>query len=151
MILHRSGVGPLSVSTSPSMTDSSGEGSSMQLTPKKLSIETKDKRRLVEYFVVVSSMLQTEDSFSVGEPSQKSGESNSKTWEGKDDCWNFVPVVTSRYPLTDHADSPLSDGVTDFCHPVGYVVPSDEPKLPKVSTKYGIYPCENVEYSIHTI
>ncbi len=139
MILNRSGAGSLSISTT-SLSDSSGDGT-MQLTPKKLSIETKDQRRLVEYFVVVSSVLQTEDSSSVSEPSQKSEAAETpKTPSPEDhDCWNFVPVITSRYPLTDHEDSPLSDGVTDFCHPVGYVVPSDEFHMPKVIADYSIF------------
>eukprot|EP00590_Aulacoseira_subarctica_P012049 CAMPEP_0172437008 /NCGR_PEP_ID=MMETSP1064-20121228/72025_1 /TAXON_ID=202472 /ORGANISM="Aulacoseira subarctica , Strain CCAP 1002/5" /LENGTH=1483 /DNA_ID=CAMNT_0013185441 /DNA_START=124 /DNA_END=4576 /DNA_ORIENTATION=- len=115
MILNRGG-SSLNINTSSSTTTENGD---VQLTPKKLSIETKDQRRLVEYFVVVSSVLQADSP------------NKSPANDDNGSQWNFQPMITSRYPLTDHADNALCD-ITDFCHPSGNIQHSDEFQMPKV-------------------
>lgn len=119
MILNRGG-SSLTINTSSSVTTENGD---VQLTPKKLSIETKDQRRLVEYFVVVSSVLQTDNV-----------DTTNQSPNDNDSPWNFQPMITSRYPLTDHADNPLCD-ITDFCHPSGNIQHSDAFQMPKVRQK----------------
>ena len=138
---------------------SSMENTDTQLTPKKLSIETKDQRRLVEYFLVVSSVEQSDpdrdsgirqrndthgDAAAAPDPSiatptglstpripAYANEPTSPRSKLRDR--NFLPVITSRYPLHDHPDNPLSENVTCFCYPTGCIVPKEEFSMPKVS------------------
>jgi len=113
------------------------------------------ERRLVEYFVIVSSVprKQTEkndihegdDAGSAKEErsacagmssenmhgSQTSGMSFDGEAEFVDDN-DFQPVITARYPLQDHDDNPLQDSVTCFCHPDGSIRLRTKPCMPKV-------------------
>jgi hypothetical protein len=44
----------------------------------------------------------------------------------------FTPVISGRYPAFDHAENPLSESVTCFCHPTGFIQPREEPQMPKI-------------------
>lgn len=98
-------------------------------------------RRLVEYFVVISSVEREEK-----ESENGSGENvNVSFSEWKTESYDedeesifsehkFRPAVTARYPLTDHHDNPLHENVTFFCHPTGGIQLRLEEMMPKVST-----------------
>jgi hypothetical protein len=92
------------------------------------SIEkTKLDRRLVEYFVVVSSKEIKKDSASALRK-QKQVE-----WQDDNEFGvSFRPVITARYPLHDHGDNPLHENVTFFCHPSGGIQLRLNEELPKV-------------------
>ena len=126
-----------------------------------MAIAKDRERRLVEYFVVVSSLSRRDrgeerngrdekdddedmDSISrlksnnFSERSISSGESDiSEDEEDEDefiDDYDFQPVITSRYPLEDHQDNPLHDAsVSPFCHPTGTIQLRTEKTMPKVS------------------
>jgi len=93
-------------------------------------------RRLVEYFVVVSSVERHDDE----DDEKKSGEFSGWNTESYDDEkdefaeYKFRPTITARYPLTDHHDNPLHENVTLFCHPSGGIKLKTESFMPKVST-----------------
>ena len=90
-------------------------------------------RRLVEYFVVVSSVPDTPDNA----PSQ--GEDTiewkpTKSFEEDEfEGHNYRPKITARFPVRDHADNPLHDNLMCFCHPTGMIRLRKEPVMPKVS------------------
>lgn len=97
-------------------------------------------RRLVEYFVVVSSVEREEKE----EDDKDSGGENVSFSDWKTESYDedeesifsehkFRPAVTARYPLTDHPDNPLHENVTFFCHPSGGIQLRLEELMPKVS------------------
>jgi hypothetical protein len=102
---------------------------------KKLTnIEKGDGRRLVEYLVVVSSTPRKPEEGSA----EKAQEWNLGTNFDDDDVevlHGFKPQITARYPLHDHADNPLHESVTFFCHPSGSIQLKKESHMPKV--RYG--------------
>jgi hypothetical protein len=89
--------------------------------------KTKLDRRLVEYFVIVSSKELKKDSTSV------SRKQNQIVWQDDNEFGvSFRPVITARYPLHDHVDNPLHENVTFFCHPSGGISVRSREELPKV-------------------
>jgi hypothetical protein len=100
-------------------------------------------RRLVEYFVVVSSLPTKKDSSAVSLSPNVSFESqfdeiprNVSIEYDVEDEFNFEPVITARYPLEDHHGNPLHQSVACFCHPCGIIQLKSKPCMPKVSTVY---------------
>lgn len=109
-----------------------------EVKKKKLtSSEKGDGRRLVEYLVVVSSILRTPEEVSA----QNSGQEYNLSTEFDDEDvvvdYGFKPEITGRYPLYDHEDNPLHENVTFFCHPSGAVHLKKERFMPKVCTGTG--------------
>ena len=123
-------------------------------TTKITSIESKKtgsgaERRLVEYFVVVTSVPnRLEDKFG---GDNAGAERNVNATAPTD--WNVniafeleadeyigsydvKPVITARYPVQDHRDNPLHENLTFFCHPSGDIRLCMEPNMPKVSHLY---------------
>jgi hypothetical protein len=95
-------------------------------------------RRLVEYFCVISSIERPPQE---GTPSKADANNPDLNWRTEsnaydDDDWAshycFRPTITARYPLADHADNPLHDNVTFFCHPSGRIPLLTQEKMPKV-------------------
>ena len=93
-------------------------------------------RRLVEYFVVISSVEQGHNE-KKGAP--HNGEIDWKTEssfeQDEDDIfaeYNFKPVITARYPLRDHPDNPLHESIAFVCHPSGGIQLRTEHYMPKV-------------------
>lgn len=105
----------------------------------KLSQFDNSMRRLVEYFIVISS-VEREEKEDSGEASENVSFSDWKTESYDEDDESifsehkFRPAVTARYPLTDHPDNPLHENVTFFCHPSGGIQLRLEELMPKVST-----------------
>mmetsp|Transcript_26779 Transcript_26779/g.37761 ORF Transcript_26779/g.37761 Transcript_26779/m.37761 type:complete len:1407 (+) Transcript_26779:119-4339(+) len=108
---------------------------------------TKMERRLVEYFVVVSSVARNNDSnISTIEEEEEKGanadaavpppsNANNNRYDDDDefvDDYDFQPVITARYPLEDHEGNPLHENVTFFCHPSGGIRLRTEQTMPKV-------------------
>lgn len=98
----------------------------------KLTTRQDAARRLIEYCVVVSSVRKQQQ-----RPDEETHEptlDSSTDWGEEDvvyDDYEFQPVITARYPLEDHADNPLHESTTFFCHPSGISLRS-EPSMPKV-------------------
>ena len=107
-------------------------------------------RRLVEYFVIVSSVEQAHDPqkenqdakhkqqkpISGGDISFQDWKTESSFDHDEEDAYakyQFKPTITARYPLHDHPDNPLHDNVTFFCHPSGRIQLRTEAYMPKVS------------------
>ena len=111
-------------------------------------------RRLVEYFVVISSvewhdkdkekdkgngemewrtepLLLHDDSADAGSTDGMSSSSLGGTTEELSG-FHFRPAVTARYPLYDHHDNPLHENVTFFCHPSGGIQLRTQEEMPKV-------------------
>ena len=91
-------------------------------------------RRLVEYFVVVSSIERSPD-----DDRSNSNDLSFSDWKTESDNHTdefahiqFRPTVTARYPLHDHADNPLHENLTFFCHPSGGIKLRKEEYMPKV-------------------
>ena len=97
-------------------------------SPKKSKLTTQQDaaRRLVEYCVVVSSVRKKKPDDVAVDTSQDWGEDDVVY-----DDYDFQPVITARYPLEDHADNPLHESTTFFCHPSGISLRA-EPSMPKV-------------------
>jgi hypothetical protein len=99
----------------------------------KLTTRQDAARRLIEYCVVVSSVRKQQQQ----RPDEETHEptlDSSTDWGEEDvvyDDYEFQPVITARYPLEDHADNPLHESTTFFCHPSGISLRS-EPSMPKV-------------------
>ena len=118
-----------------------GGGGDVKTTQKLSQIASDAARRLVEYFVIVSSVERKSHSSNNGEGSSKPDDTFSE-WKtdsyDEDDESNvfrdhkFRPSITARYPLHDHADNPLHENVTFFCHPTGAIHLREEEILPKV-------------------
>jgi len=104
------------------------------------SIPKKSERRLVEYFVVVSSLRRDREKgvsdlrASVGgQKNDGSGFEPSIPEPLETDIEHvYEPVVTSRYPLKNHRSNSLTESVTCFCHPRGHVKLRYKFCLPKV-------------------
>lgn len=102
----------------------------------QLQSQTELGRRLVEYFVVVSSLERSPDddrnnsndlSFSDWR-TESENHGDEKEYAGI----HFRPTVTARYPLHDHSDNPLHENLTFFCHPSGGIQLRKEECMPKV-------------------
>jgi hypothetical protein len=103
---------------------------------KKLtSLEKGDGRRLVEYLVVVSSILRKPEEASEQKPGQEYNLSTAFDDEDVVVDYGFKPQITGRYPLHDHEDNPLHENVTFFCHPSGAVHLKKDRFMPKVCKK----------------
>eukprot|EP00548_Thalassiothrix_antarctica_P003311 CAMPEP_0194133470 /NCGR_PEP_ID=MMETSP0152-20130528/3629_1 /TAXON_ID=1049557 /ORGANISM="Thalassiothrix antarctica, Strain L6-D1" /LENGTH=1277 /DNA_ID=CAMNT_0038828789 /DNA_START=79 /DNA_END=3909 /DNA_ORIENTATION=+ len=98
------------------------------------------KRRLVEYFVVVSSLPtkkndDDEQGF-IQEAAIFEGSREGLTIEDEEDIYiddfNFKPTITARFPLEDHDKNPLHESVTFFCHPSGAIQLRTEKSMPKI-------------------
>lgn len=112
---------------------------------KKITIEKQADigRRLVEYFVVVSSVERKPDGDDKKKKPQQPSADPNLNWKTEsvsqqDDVdefsdYFFLPTITARYPLHDHHDNPLHDNVTFFCHPTGAIHLRSEEYMPKVS------------------
>lgn len=119
-------------------------------TTKITTIESKKagngaERRLVEYFVVISSVpKKLENSFGKEkEDTERNVNATAPTdwkvniaFESDQDeyvaSYDIQPVITARYPVQDHRDNPLHENVTFFCHPSGGIRLCMEPNMPKV-------------------
>lgn len=118
-------------------------------TTKITSIESKKsgngaERRLVEYFLVVSSVPEILEN-SNGESQNAERNVNNPApidWNvniafdlESDEyvaSYDVKPLITARYPVQDHRDNPLHENVTFFCHPSGGIRLCMEPNMPKV-------------------
>jgi len=104
------------------------------------------ERRLVEYFVVVSSLPKRLDKLQIEASSIPAEEKINATepmdWKvniafekGDEEyvgSYDIKPEITARYPVQDHRDNPLHENVTFFCHPSGGIRLCMEPNMPKV-------------------
>jgi hypothetical protein len=103
-------------------------------------------RRLVEYFLVVSSLEREADESEVN-PNKDNATKNpndlSFSWKTESTSYDeedefagsyFQPTITARYPMHDHQDNPLHENVTFFCHPSGGIQLRTEQIMPKVRT-----------------
>jgi hypothetical protein len=112
---------------------------------KIVTISDKDAgvRRLVEYFVVVSSIPKSEttDGLTIDVQDSSSFEESKSGFKMPDfddedeffvDDLDFQPVVTARFPMKDHPGNPLDESVTYFCHPSGGIQLRTEKTMPKV-------------------
>jgi hypothetical protein len=111
---------------------------------KAIASITRYSRRLVEYFIVVSSVpkFSKDTAGSDGAASTSQNVSYSSRFDDipqnisieddMEDELNFEPVITARYPLKDHSGSPLHQSVTTFCHPEGEIKLKSKSSLPKV-------------------
>jgi hypothetical protein len=102
-------------------------------------------RRLVEYFLIVSSVEREAEGAEVN-PDKDNGKPNnpndlSFSWKTESTSYDeedefagsyFRPDITARYPLHDHQDNPLHENVTFFCHPSGGIQLRTEQIMPKV-------------------
>ena len=98
-------------------------------------------RRLVEYFVVVSSLPRKDSSVPVSPNISFQSQFDEipqnisiEDYEDIDDELNFEPIITARYPKTDHHGNPLHQSVACFCHPAGIIQLKSKPSMPKVSS-----------------
>lgn len=93
-------------------------------------------RRLVEYFVIVSSVEQKSNAKSKpSEPGEPDWKVDSTSFSDIDDefaDFHFKPEITARYPIHDHPDNPLHDNICYFCHPSGSIHLRTEHFMPKV-------------------
>lgn len=140
-----SSAGTPSVPHSPLRTP--GKSGTPKLRRKKTTIEETfvegtSSRRLVEYFVVVSSLPRWATPQS---PSNKQGPAsppeklpqedsgNIRMPTSKDNDYTFQPKITARYPLNDYADHALNPMVTQFCYPHSDVIfPSKAYVMPRI-------------------
>ena len=124
-------------------------------------------QRLVEYFVVVSSVprkdVPSDQVAQGGLPGSPSSSSNNGSYSysaefdeipqnisiediadmDEDGSLNFEPVITARYPQQDHPGNPLHQSVACFCYPGGIIKLKSKPCMPKVSVLYFIGFYEN--------
>ena len=97
-------------------------------------------RRLIEYFVTVSSVELDGDTSNLSQ--EANGDLSFQEWKtesgGSEEelfaAYQFRPTLTSRYPLVDHPDNPLHDNVIFFCHPSGKIRLRTQHYMPKVCT-----------------
>lgn len=129
--------------------DESKKITSIEAANKKTGTDA--ERRLVEYFVVVTSVPK-EIEESDGDKAGSEGNVNATAptdWKvniafekGDDEyvgLYNIKPSITARYPLQDHRDNPLHENVTFFCHPSGGISLCMEPNMPKVSILFPLW------------
>jgi hypothetical protein len=116
------------------MTD--GDAAQSKKTAKlQIEKQADGGRRLVEYFVVVSSIQRSEkDDKKDTDVTLSDWKTESATYEDEDLFaeFRFRPSITARYPLLDHADNPLHENVTFFCHPSGGIQLRAQHFMPKV-------------------
>lgn len=101
------------------------------------SIKNKQSdRRLVEYFVVISS---TEVPSKENQQNANGRKNNRDTGNNPfysdsftNDKVKFQPTITSRYPLEDHDGNPLHSSISCFCHPTGNIQLMNHEEMPKV-------------------
>lgn len=90
-------------------------------------------RRLVEYFVVISSFAQKQTEPIPVEYNDDHQLSKS-TLAKISNVLKFQASVTSRYPTKDHEKNPLlHESIISFCHPCEDIELKSEYCLPKVS------------------
>jgi hypothetical protein len=124
----------------PTEQDEILQGGGAKKTSKLTTIDKQadSGRRLVEYFVVVSSVEREpgDEAKRKDDPdmpfSEWKTESNSYDEEDEYGGVHFRPTITARYPLHDHADNPLHENLTLFCHPSGGIQLRMEKTMPKV-------------------
>jgi hypothetical protein len=120
----------------------SQEGEEHKKTAEKLTqmqSQSELGRRLVEYFVVVSS-IERKPGANIDE--NNSNDMSFADWRTETDNYcedekeyadtHFRPTVTARYPLYDHHDNPLHENLTFFCYPSGSIPLRKEEYMPKV-------------------
>lgn len=107
---------------------------------KQSSLKTLNKqseRRLVEYFIVVSSIRREKNEVGGNILKETNPNSNYVTAllasQGENQIEEniFEPMITARYPIEDHEGNPLHESVTCFCHPTGSIQVS-KASMPKV-------------------
>ena len=131
------------VLVSPSSDNNGGEVIAEGTKKKKLTnhLEKSDGRRLVEYLVVVSSLIR--ETTRVGDEKKKDSPADndeqyrlSTNFDDDDieivDHEGFKPAVTARYPQYDHEDNPFDANVSYFCHISGAIQLKKKPFMPKV-------------------
>jgi len=121
-----------------------------------------ESSRLVEYFVMVSSVpveehnTKKERKARSRPPDPKKDKMNRSTaarfevrkahlpvtdehdaGEDDEDCEHFTPLepkITARYPAEDHEDQPLNLRLPQFCHPQGtdIIYPTSQYKMPRI-------------------
>ncbi|GAX14387.1 hypothetical protein FisN_11Hh155 [Fistulifera solaris] len=106
----------------------------LKKTTKLSQMQSELGRRLVEYFVIVSSIERKPDAKIDKNNSNDLSFSDWRTESMEDEFASvqFRPTVTARYPLFDHHDNPLHENLTFFCHPSGSIQVEKEEKMPKV-------------------
>lgn len=143
------------VTPAPPSEEFDGEGGTK--STKISTLETNKKsgngaeRRLVEYFVVVSSVPKKVDGepLVIGKDKEEDNNANvnataptdwkvTLSFDEKDGSeyigsYEIPPIITARYPIHDHRDNPLHENVTFFCHPSGGIRLQLEAYMPKVS------------------
>lgn len=135
--------------------DGSEEHVKVKSTTKLTQIDKQSDsgRRLVEYFVVISSVQRPDvvsnnnnndkdGSGDADDPNVSFSEWKTESYDDEDEelsHYRFRPMITARYPLTDHADNPLHENVTFFCHPSGGIHLRTEEIMPKVRSYIYIY------------
>jgi len=112
----------------------------------KLQLSKQHERRLIEYFVIISSIPCKKEKKSMKKSlniskvmddydglnlSTKEETNQARLKEYLDDV-DFLSRVTGRYPLEDHPENPLHDSISSFCHPMGSIKPSFESSMPKI-------------------
>ena len=101
-------------------------------TKQKPNDPTEDERRqpdspLPTAKTVKPSSVDSNSSGNIYMPEQPN-ETTTNTTEP-----TFVPVITARYPETDHADNPLNPMILQFCYPTGdVIVARPEYEMPRV-------------------
>lgn len=113
----------------PAPEEAPEAGSPEKKKKSKLTTQQDATRRLIEYCVIVSSVRKQTDT---DDNNQADVSTDYSEEDVVYDDYEFTPVITARYPLTDHADNPLHESTTFFCHPSGISLRS-EPSMPKVS------------------
>lgn len=90
-------------------------------------------RRLVEYFVVISSFAQKQIE-PIPVEYDNNGKLNEISLSHISNALKFEASVTSRYPVKDHEKNPLlHDSIVTFCHPSDDIELKYEHCMPKVS------------------
>jgi hypothetical protein len=122
----------------PAAGQQSQERPSSSKTLKLEPVVTKQHdRRLVEYFVVVSSVphdgvtIRNSQNGKLSPPSSPVRNVR-KDFQGDLD---FEPLLTARYPMANHRGNPLHENVVCFCLPWGIQLRKD-PCMPKVRYLY---------------
>ena len=120
------------------MSENAGDPTKITKSSKLAQIDN-PSHRLVEYFVIVSSVEQNDTTHnSTKNNSEEFGDWKTESYDDDDEKnifkeYKFKPQITARYPLQDHADNPLHENVTFFCHPTGGIHLRTDGFLPKVS------------------
>lgn len=111
--------------------DGSDSGTKSSLKNAQIAAD----RRLIEYFVIVSSVELVEGADEPTSQAKSDGDLSFQEWKTEfeeETPIQFRPTITARYPLVDHPDNPLHDNVIFFCHPSGKIRLRMQPYMPKV-------------------